>query len=53
MKDPSQLPGKQGFLPDNVAAGKAIYGVECKGRASTFCPIATLILAGRFDPITP
>jgi hypothetical protein len=40
VKDPSQLPGREGLLPDNVAAGKAVFGVEYKGRPRTFCPLA-------------
>jgi hypothetical protein len=36
VKDPSQFPGGAGLLPDNGAAGKAIYGVECKGKPRTF-----------------
>jgi hypothetical protein len=40
VKDPSQLSGREGLLPDNVAAGKAVFGVEYKGRPAKFCPIA-------------
>jgi hypothetical protein len=40
VKDPSQPQGRKGFLPNNSANGKAIYGVEYKGKPAKFCPIA-------------
>jgi hypothetical protein len=39
VKDPSQPQGRKGFLPNNSAAGKTIYGVEYKGKPSKCCPI--------------